>query len=325
MGADMSTEALLTGSRVLITGASGMLGSAFLRAVVGRAQYVRAVRHRRPIEINGVEVVEADLLTREGCARVCHGMDVVIHAAAETGGSRQVTVAGREMFTRSLLMNTLVLDEAHAAGAGHLLFLSNTSVYAPSSDPLDEDDAWGETCRGIPENETGMVKRVGETQCQLYARTSSMRIAIIRAANAYGPGDNFDLTSSHVVPALVRRAVEGQDPLPAWGDGSTVRDFIHVDDIATAGLQLLASAGARGCQPVNVGTGITVTVRELLQMILEESGTSGARVVWSGESPPASAVKRLDLTRMRALGIAPAIPLRQGLASTIEWYRAQRR
>lgn len=307
---------------VLITGASGLLGSAFVRAVAPHAKHVRLVRHRREIEAPAAaEIVTADLTTRTDVERVCAGMDVVIHAAAQAGGSKQVTVAGREMFTESLLMNTLVLDSAQRAGAGHYLFLSNSSVYAKSSALLNEDDAWGDTSHGIPENETGMVKRVGETQCALYARTTDMRIAVMRGANAYGPHDNFDLEASHVMPALIRRAVERQAPYALWGDGSTLRDFIHTDDLAAAGIALLAQAEARSVQPVNVGTGVTTSIREIVDIVLHAADFSDAHVEWSGDSPPASPAKRLDLTRMHERGIAPRINLGEGISQTVSWYR----
>ena len=317
----MTTQEFLSDKRVLVTGGSGMLGSAFLRHILPLASHVRTTRHINNEVGADVEQVQADLLNEDACKSAVTGMDVVIHAAAETGGSKRVTVAGREMFSRSLIMNTLVLDQAARAAVTHYLFLSNSSVYSASDQVLTEDDAWGETSHGMPENETGMVKRVGETQCNLYARTGDMKVAVMRAANVYGPFDNFDLEASHVIPALIHKAVSRQTPFKVWGDGSTVRDFIFVDDVAAAGMDLLRLAAPGEVQPINVGTGINVTVRDVVGIVLEESGYRDAEVEWNVAAPPASPAKRLNLDRMAALGIRPKTPLREGLRMTIDWFR----
>lgn len=314
---------VVAGRRALVTGASGLLGSAFVRLLTKRGGRVRAVQHRRPVAAQSVEVVTADLTRAEDCRRVCEGIDLIVHAAGETGGSKRVTTSLREMFTRSLVMNTLMLEASAAAGASDYVFLSNSSVYAAGSDPLREADAWGDNARGMPENETGMVKRAGEVQCAVYARSAGMRIAVIRAANAYGPNDNFDTQTSHVVAALINKAVEGSVPFMVWGDGRAIRDFIFSDDIAEAALALLSSARPGECEPVNVGTGKTWSILQVAQLLLELTGHPGPLQL-TGESPPASPVKRLDLSRMDQLGIRPAVQLPEGLRLTVDWYRERR-
>jgi len=305
---------------VLVTGGTGLIGSHFVEELLQLGARVRIVVHRRPSTFgDAVETLSGDLTRWETCTRAVAGVDVVVHAAGVSGGSKYVTVAPVAMFTDSLLMNTLILEAARRAGVERFLFVSNSSVYAPSDPPLKEADAWGATTRGAPENETGMVKRVGETQCALYARTSSMRIAISRGGNAYGANDNFDLESSHVVPALIRKAVERQDPYVLWGSGEALRDFIHARDIARGGLFLLEHHCV--AEPVNVATGVPTRILDLARLILELAGHESAELKLAGNAPPASPAKRLDVTKMRELGFEPKISLRDGVRQTIEWFR----
>lgn len=311
---------------VLVTGGAGLVGAAFVEQLLAVGAHVRVVRHRRSLPFDGgVEQIAGDLLDPAACAVAVRGADCVIHAAAVSGGSKEVTIRGIPMFTDNLLMNTQLLEAARLAGVAHYLFISNSSVYARSDAPLREEDAWGETSRGIPENETGMVKRAGETQCGLYARSTDMRIAIIRGGNAYGPHDNFDLEASHVVPALIRKAVERQNPYLVWGSGKMVRDFIHTRDLARGGLFLLERAQPGACAPINVATGRTVTIEELVRLILDLAGHADARIQLDPGAPPTSPAKRIDVTKMRELGFRPELILEDGLLQTIDWYRQNAR
>jgi len=314
------------GKKVLVTGGAGLIGSAFVEQLLAAGACVYAVQHRRPIPFGGsVERLEGNLLDAAVCREIARGMDCVIHAAAVSGGSKEVTLRAIPMFTDNLLMNTQLLEAARLAGVGHYLFISNSSVYAKSDAPLHEEDAWGETSRGIPENETGMVKRASETQCGLYARTTDMRIAIIRGGNAYGPHDNFDLEASHVVPALIRKAIERQNPYAVWGSGKMVRDFIHTRDLARGGLFLLARAQPGACAPINIATGRTVTIEELVSLILDLADHADARIQLDPGAPPTSPAKRIDVTKMRELGFRPELSLEDGLRQTIDWYRQNAR
>ena len=311
------------GRKVLVTGASGLIGSAFVNVLRDSGAAITVVRHRRPlVDAAGLRIVDADLRDAAACRTAARGAEFVIHAAGISGGSRRVTVAAMEMFTDSLLMNTQMLEAARIEGVEGYLFISNSSVYAKSDVPLVEEAAWGDTTRGIPENETGMVKRAAETQCALYSRFTDMRIAIIRAGNAYGPNDNFDLAASHVVPALIRKAVERQQPYVLWGSGQTVRDFIHTYDIGCGGLTLLGQAERHRCFPVNVASGHTITIEALARMILQLTGYTDAMLQLDPAAPPASPAKRIDVTKMSAAGFTPQLSLQAGLRQTIDWYCA---
>jgi GDP-L-fucose synthase len=312
------------GRKVMVTGGAGLIGSAFVTALLEAGAMVFTVRHQRPIRAgNAIRTVDGDLRDRDICSAAARGMQCIVHAAGVSGGSKQVTVAGIPMFTDNLLMNTQMLEAARLEGVEHYLFVSNSSVYAKSEQPLREEHAWGESSVGIPENETGMVKRAGEIQCALYARFTEMRIAIVRAGNAYGSNDNFELDSSHVVPALIHKAVVGKPPFVLWGSGKTERDFIHSSDIARGGLFLLERAVPNQCEPINIATGKTVTIEELARLILELVGRGGEPIIYDPSAPPAAPAKRIHVGKMRALGFKPMLSLEEGLRQTIAWYRAR--
>jgi GDP-L-fucose synthase len=308
------------GRKVLVTGPTGLIGSHFVEELLRDGASVRIVAHeRRPWFGEAVEVVTGDLRLFEVCRRATAGVDDVVQAAGVSGGSGKVVTGPIPMFTDSLLINTHMLEAARLAKVGRYLFVSNSSVYASGEGPLREADAWGVAAKGAPENETGMVKRAGEVQCALYARAGGMTIAIVRGGNAYGPHDNFDLDASHVVPALIRKAVERQSPYVVWGSPDVVRDFVHARDIARGGLWLLAHHAV--CEPVNVATGRTVTIRQLAEIVVKAAGYPGADIRFDAAAAPASPAKRLDVTTMQRLGFAPAISLEDGIQDTIAWYR----
>ncbi len=312
-------EDFYKGKNVLVTGGAGLIGSAFTEILIQYKAKVRTVQHRRvPYFSHRLEIIEGDLREKDTCVKACRGMDFVVNAAGVSGGSKNVTVNGISMFTDSLLINTQVIEAARGEGVKRFLVLSNSSVYAKSEAVLKEADAWGEESHGEPENETGMVKRTAEVQGALYAKETPMKVAIIRAGNAYGPRDNFDLESSHVVPALIRKAVSGMDPFIMWGSGDTVRDFIHSKDIANAGLFLLKDHA--DADPVNIATGKTITIRDLVDLILRLTGNEERTVQCDPNAPPASPAKRMDISMMLKRGFKPEISLEDGLRRTIAWY-----
>ena len=315
---DMMSE-FFQGKKTLVTGAGGLIGSAFAEKLLIMGAKVRTVKHERPVPFGGsMEIVEGDLRDARTCRRACEGVFAVIHAAGVSGGSKRAATNPLPMFTDSLLMNTQIIEAAREARVQRFLFISNSSVYPKFDGQLGEDMAG----KGEPENETGMVKLAGETQCALYSRFTDMRIAVIRAGNAYGQYDNFDLNSSHVLPALIRKAVEGQNPLELWGDGKAVRDFIHTEDIARGGLFILERCA--DAQPVNIASGRTITIKELAELILKLAGREGTEIKLNPAAPPASPAKIIDTGRMRKLGFQPEISLEEGLSRTIAWYRRNR-
>lgn len=314
---------LYADKRVLVTGGSGMIGSHIVEELLNRGASVRIVRHFRPDLFCGkADAIDGDLRSAAVCQKAVEGMDFVFHSAGVTGGVQNVSLEPVSTFTDNLLMNTQVLEASRLAGVKRFALLSNSSVYAASDEPLREDDAWGETIRGAAENATGTVKRVAELQCAIYAKNSGMRIGIVRGGNGYGPRDWFDVDRSHVLPALIRRAVARQNPYVLWGTGETRRDFTHARDIARGALYVLEHYAI--CDPVNIAHGRATTIREALSIILREAGHLNAEIVLDPKRPKGPNAKLLDVTKMKKIGFTPQISLEEGLKETIRWYQAHK-
>lgn len=306
------------GEKVLVTGGSGLIGFHVVDEFLKLGAAVRTVVHRRPSPHAGrVEVVEGDLLERAACARAVRGCRFVFHAAGVSGGLKNVATNPIATFTDNLILNTLVLDEARKAGVERYCFFSNSSVYPTTGAPLAEEMAAGEA-----ENPSGFVKKAGELQCRITAAASAMKIAIVRGGNAYGPHDWFDDELSHVMPALITKAVRRRDPYVLWGTGETRRDFTHARDIARGALFLLERHAT--ADPVNVATGRTVSIREALDIVLDAAGYRDARVVLDRSAPAGVPAKAIDVSKMRRLGFECRISLEEGIRETVEWYRARR-
>ncbi|HEX4841431.1 MAG TPA: NAD-dependent epimerase/dehydratase family protein [bacterium] len=307
------------GRRVLVTGASGLVGSHVVEQLLERGADVRAMIHTRPLPFSeSVEVVAGDLTSWDDCRRVTGGVDLVIHAAGVSGGLRKVQLDPIPIFTHNLLMNAQMLEASRLAGVERYVFVSNSSVYPDSPDPLAEEVAWGAGTQGPPENVPGAVKRIGELQCKVYAGATEMGIGIVRGGNAYGPRDTFDLETSHVIPALIRKAVERQNPFELWGAGSARRDFTHARDIARGILFIMEHYAV--CDPVNIATGRGSTIREALALILEAADYEDARIVERGDRPTGQSSKALDVSKMKRLGFHTTITLEEGLRETVAWY-----
>ncbi|MEM7243896.1 MAG: NAD-dependent epimerase/dehydratase family protein [Acidobacteriota bacterium] len=305
--------------RVLVTGGSGLIGGAFVRALLARGAEVRSIHHhRRPACHDVIESLDGDLRDRHFARWCCEDIDFVVHAAGVSGGSLRATLDPIPMYTDSLAIQTNVIEGARLSGVERLLFVSNSSVYPTLDRPLREEDA----LTGPPENDLGLVKLTGEAQARMAAARGAFELAIIRTANAYGPGDDFGPDSAHVIGGLIGKAVGSDGPVEVWGDGRAIRDFIHVDDIARSGLFLLEH-GPTG-DPVNVGTGRKTSIAELARLVLEAAGRPRDELRFTGEAPTTTTEKVLDLSVMAERGFRPGIALEDGLAQTFEWLWAQR-
>ena len=305
----------------LVTGGAGMIGFHVVDELVKRGARVRTVIHERPNPHgHEVEVVHGDLREASLCAKAMAGVRYVVHAAGVSGGLQKVALAPIQTFTDNVLLNTVVLDAAAKAGVERYAFISNSAVYPATPDPVREDMAGGGGAAA--ENHSGSVKLLGELQCELYAQHTPIEIAIVRGGNAYGPWDMFDSHLSHVMPALISKAVTRMQPYEVWGTGENLRDFVHARDVARGVLHMLEHYAV--CKPVNVATGASVRIRDVLDKILELDGYGDAQLAWRSDKPSGYPIKRIDVTTMRSLGFEPQISLEQGLTETLAWYRANR-
>src|SRR5437762_2395461 len=251
--------------------------------------------------------------------------DVVVVAAAKVGGIKANNEYPVEFLLENLRIQNNIIRSAFEAGVHKLLFLGSSCIYPKfAPQPILETSLLSGPLE--PTNEAYAIAKIaGIKLCQAYAREYGATFISAMPTNLYGPNDSFDLETSHVLPALLRKAHEAKirndNKLIVWGSGKPRREFLHVDDLASACLLLLEKYDSP--EIVNIGCGEDITVRELAELICDVVGFNG-ELVCDATKPDGTPRKLLDITKIRALSWQPTIPLRQGIAQTYEWFLANR-
>lgn len=311
--------------RVLVTGGTGFVGLHFVQGLLDTGATVRVPLHLRALPsvlpASRLEIVDADLEQAQDCLRVCEGVDWVVHAAGAVGAAGVGPVAQMRGITLNLVLTARVLEAAWECGVKRVLLFGSTTGYPPVDHPVQEDEMWSadpyEGYFGY-----GWMRRYLERLGEFTTQRSDTRVMICRPTAVYGRHDHFAPETSHVVAGLIRRAVEGESPLRVWGDGRDVRDFIHVTDLARGGLALLESGAIT---PVNLGSGEATTTAEVAARVLSALGRPVTDLLLDPTKPTAIPYRCVDITRARRLlGFSPRVTLTDGIADTVEWYRASR-
>ena len=307
------------GKRVLVTGGLGFLGRHVVQALLNSGATVRVVTHRPEKQIHlQFEVLHGDLSIIEDCRRAADSMDYVFHLAAFGWGLGENVTRQPQLFTNNVLMNTCMLEAANQADVERYLYTSSSSVYAGTLATLDDELPWSGDPH-LSEFSLGWAKRAGEVQARIYASNGKMKIAIVRPSNPYGPGDDFHPTRAHVIPSLIIRAFEKQDPFVVWGTGRVERSFIHASDTARA--MLLALEKHAACDPINIASPEITTIGDIARMILELSGHKDASLVFDASKPEGHPGKYPSVKKAKEkLGFEATIRIREGLEETISWY-----
>lgn len=315
---------MFKGSKVLVTGAGGFLGTNIAKRLVEEGSHVRGTLHTRnpQFEHQRLEYVRADLTNMEECRRVIEGMDYVFMCAANTSGAAVMATQPLAHVTPNVVMNAQMLEASYQAKVKKFLFISSSAAYPPSGErPISEEEIF----TGDPYEayfSVGWMKRYGEVLCRIYSGKikDPMKTVVVRPSNVYGPYDKFDFERSHVTAALLRKVVERHDPLEVWGTGEDVRDLIYVDDFIDA--VMLAMARLDRFDPVNIGYGNGCRVRDVLTTLLEIDQFQNANVVTNPTKPSMIPIRLIDVSKSQAvLGFKAKTNLRNGLKQTLEWYR----
>jgi len=313
------------GMSVLVAGSSGLIGSNLLARLLAEGAKLRATLHRKEpvIQDRRIEYVRCDLTRPEDCRRAVRGMQQVYLCAAVTSGAAAINATPMIHVTPNVVMNSLMLEAAYEAGVEKFLWLGSTVAYPVSREPMREE----QLLEGEPYEKyfyAGWAKRFTEVLCRMYGEklAKKMTTLVLRPTNVYGPHDDFDFATSHVIPALIRKCVERWNPLEVWGDGSEVRDVLYVDDMVEA--MVGAMARLSSYTAVNIGLGKGYSVREILGCILELDGFADAQVRYDPSKPTTIPFRLVDTRKAQSLlGFRARTDLREGLARTIAWYRAQ--
>ncbi len=310
------------GKRVLVTGGGGLIGPHLIEELLAQEAEVCTVVHNRdpPKFSSQVTIVKGDLTRLEDCLNAIADAEYVFNLAAFVGGVGRNKAHPAGMYTPNMLIQTNMLEAARLRSVERYLYTSSVCLYPGHISLMREDTAW----EGPPEATNapyGWVKRMGELQCQTYTEEYGMKVAIVRPTNSYGPRDNFDPEASHVIPGLVRKAVEKQDPFVIWGNGEVSRDFIHARDVARG--MMLALERYPAADPLNLGTGQEIKIKDLAYLILKIAGLENVKAVFDKTRPLGQMGRRADTRKAKEkIGFEAKIPLEEGLKETIEWYRA---
>jgi len=300
---------------IFVAGHRGMVGSALVRALRAAGFQNLVLRDRSDLDLTRQADVEQFFATTRP--------EYVFLAAAKVGGILANDSLPVEFLRDNLAIQTNVIDAAYRNGTRKLLFLGSSCVY-PRLAPQPITEASLLTGPLEPTNEWyALAKIAGIKMCEAYRRQYGFNAISVMPTNLYGPEDNFDLASSHVLPALLRKfheaATRGNATVEVWGSGAPRREFLHVDDLAAACLFLMAQFDAAGW--INIGAGTELSIAELARTLARVTGFQG-EIRFDTSKPDGTPRKLLDSSRITALGWAPRIELESGLRSTYDWYRS---
>lgn len=304
-------------ARILVTGASGFIGRNLTPLVADKGGTLITPTRR-----------DCDLTDQQAVRRLFADTrpTLVFHLAGLVGGILANKRYPADFCSTNLLINTLVLREAWRSGVAKLVTLIGGCSYpAQAPSPIRETELWN----GYPQAESAaysLAKRMVVVEAQAYREQHGFDAIVLVPGNVYGPHDNFDLASSHVIPALIRKVLEaveaGRDEIVAWGSGRPLRDFVYVEDAC----RVIVGAAESYSRPdvVNISSGHAVTIRELVETVAELCGFDG-RIAWDTSKPDGQMEKGFDVSRMKTwLGAECPTSLREGLARTVAWFKANR-
>jgi GDP-L-fucose synthase len=301
--------------KILVTGGAGFLG----RQVI--AQLLQAGAN--PDKITVPRSKDCDLRSLEQCQKAVDQQDVVLHLAAHVGGIGLNREKPAELFYDNLMMGAQLIHAAYEAGVEKFVCVGTICAYPKFTPvPFKEDDLWN----GYPEETNapyGIAKKALLVQLQAYRQQYGFNGIYLLPVNLYGPEDNFDPRSSHVIPALIHKVYaaqkQGQKQLLVWGDGSPTREFLYSED-AAQGI-VMGTQFYHKSEPVNLGTGYEISIRDLVELICELMAFDG-EIVWETDKPNGQPRRCLDTERAKqTFGFTAQVDFRQGLKNTIEWYR----
>ena len=305
----------LSDKRILVTGGAGFLGKQVINQLL--------LAGANPDKITVPRSRDCDLCNWENCHKAVKEQDIVIHLAAHVGGIGLNREKPAELFYDNLMMGAQLIHAAYQAGVEKFTCVGTICAYPKFTPvPFQEDDLWN----GYPEETNapyGIAKKALLVQLQSYRQQYGFNGIYLLPVNLYGPEDNFDPRSSHVIPALIRKVYEAQQKndkyLPVWGDGSPTREFLYSTD-AARGI-VIATQKYNDSEPVNLGTNYEISIKDLVELICELMEFAG-EIVWETDKPNGQPRRCLDTSRAKEkFGFVAETEFRQGLKNTIDWYR----
>ena len=307
------------GKRVVVTGGSGFVGTHYLEELLLRGANVVTHTHERPLQIQDdrIEVFEnLDLENINDCMKLVDGADYVVHSAGKICHPSNVS-SDFQVALNQIAVITNVLEASYKSNVKGFVDVNSSTGYPDRRYPITEDEYWDDEPY-IAYYGYGWMRRYREKVMEHCSHLTDMKIGIARGTAMFGPYDNFDLKTCHVVPALIKRVLSDENPFIAWGSPDVVRDFLYVKDVVNGALLVLEKG--ESMRPYNLGYGSTITIGDILNTILEVTGKT-PKVEWDDSKPTTIPFRKVSTDRIsKELGFQPKYSFTEGIEETVKWY-----
>ena len=306
----------LNGKNILVTGGTGMIGQQLIKLLHKEGANITVVSLDSPkIVPKNIKFLNLDLMDFNNCKTACKGIDVVFNLIGIKTSPKIIQEKPADIFVSYLRFNTNIIEAARQENVKWFLYVSTIGVYSPD-EVMEEDSLWS----GFPSKHDwygGWAKRIGEMQLETYKIQYGLKnYSIVRPANVYGPYDDFSSTSM-VIPSLIKRIYNKENPFIVWGDGSSIRDFIYSEDVAKA---MIFAVSNEIHEPLNVGSGHGISIKDLVNTAIEISDYK-PEIIWDTSKPSGDKQRILNTKKLNDYGFLPSISLKEGLTRTFEWYK----
>ena len=307
------------GKRVVVTGGSGFVGTHYLEELLLRGANVVTHTHERPLQIQDdrIEVFEnLDLENINDCMKLVDGADYVVHSAGKICHPSNVS-SDFQVALNQIAVITNVIEASYKSNVKGFVDVNSSTGYPDRRYPITEDEYWDDEPY-IAYYGYGWMRRYREKVMEHCSHLTDMKIGIARGTAMFGPYDNFDLKTCHVVPALIKRVLSDENPFIAWGSPDVVRDFLYVKDVVNGALLVLEKG--ESMRPYNLGYGSTITIGDILNTILEVTGKT-PKVEWDDSKPTTIPFRKVSTDRIsKELGFQPKYSFTEGIEETVKWY-----
>lgn len=311
---------------VLVTGGTGFIGTNFVKELSKFNTKIIVPIHKRGLTYNSdkIQTINADLNNIDDCLKICKNVDYIFHAAGMVSASRMTVNNPMTAISTNLIVTLRVLEAAMKKNVKKiLLFSSGTTGYPAYDHAVTEDEMFNEDPADIYYG-YGWSRRYTEILGHFASQKSNLQVAICRPTGVYGSYDDFDPSTSHVIPALIKRAVDKENPYVVWGSGEEIRDFLHVRDLVHGCFLLLEKNS--NSDPVNIGSGKEYRIKDIVKIILNLTESKMTKIEFDNTKPTTIPVRKVNIDKAKKLlGFEMKISLEEGLKETIEWYKSNYR
>jgi GDP-L-fucose synthase len=304
---------------VVVTGGSGFLGTHYIVELLKRGAHVKTHTHKRPLQIHDTRIevlTDIDLSNLNDCFKLMDGADYVIHSAGNIANPKLVPT-DFQIALNQITLITNVLEASYKCDVKGFLDVNSSTGYPDRRYPITEDEFWDDEPY-ISYYGYGWMRRYREKVMEHTSHLTDMKIAITRGTAIFGPYDNFNLSTCHVIPALIKRVLNDENPFIVWGSPNVVRDFLYVKDVVNGALLVLERG--ESMRPYNLGFGETITIGDIVNYILNVTGKT-PDVEWDDSKPTTIPFRSVDTKRIQnELGFIPDYTFEEGIKETVEWY-----